>query len=229
MNRTERRAQILARARDVFSRRGYHAAKIEHIVTAAGVARGTFYLYFEDKRAVFAELVDRFLAQLHLAILRIDPNDPARSVGAQVRENIVRVLSLFLQDRAMTKILLTDAPGLDLEFDRKLQAVYEGVHNLLAESFAEGQSLGIVAPGDTRLFAYLTVGALKELLYQCVLRDPRQESAEALTAAVFAFLRAGCLRIAEDDRAARPDAGTVADTSGTARRRRRGRETSRPG
>src|SRR5258708_25662369 len=166
MDKTERRAQLIARGRDVVDKRGYRAAKIEDIVAAAKVARGTFYLYFEDKRAVFAELVDRFLARLHLAILRIDPHDAAHGVGAQVRENIVRVLTLFLQDRAMTKILLTDAPGLAAEFDRKLRAVYEEVLTLLSESFAEGQTLGIVAAGDTRVFSTLTCGALKEMLLQ---------------------------------------------------------------
>jgi AcrR family transcriptional regulator len=200
MDKTARRAQLLARARDVFAKRGYHAAKIEHIVRAAGVARGTFYLYFEDKRAVFAELVDRFIARLHIAIMRIDPDDPSRSVGAQIRENTFRVLSIFLTDRAMTKILLTDAPGLDVEFDRKLQAVYEGVHTLLSESLAEGQALGIVAPGDTRVFAYLTVGALKELLTQSVTGDFGRERARDLTEAVFAFLQSGYLRIPEGPR-----------------------------
>ena len=200
MDKVERRAQLLSRARDVFAKRGYHAAKIEHIVASAKVARGTFYLYFEDKRGVFAELVDRFLARLHLAILRIDPHDRSRSVAAQIRENIVRVLTLFLQDRAMTKILLTDAPGLDAEFDRKLQAVYEEVLNLLADSFAEGQALGIVGEGDTRVFAYLTVGALKELLYQSVTRDLNESSAERLTAEVFSFLCRGCLLIPDDSR-----------------------------
>src|SRR5215472_15244370 len=62
MDKTERRAQILAHARDVFAKRGYHAAKIDDIVSAAGVARGTFYLYFEDKRAIFEEIVDRTIA-----------------------------------------------------------------------------------------------------------------------------------------------------------------------
>ena len=198
MDKIERRAQILARARDVFAKRGYHAAKIEDIVAAAKVARGTFYLYFEDKRGVFVELVDRFLARLHLAILRIDPRDPSRSVAAQIRENIVRVLTLFLQDRAMTKILLTDAPGLDADFDRKLRAVYEEVLNLLAGSFTEGQTLGIVAAGDTRVFAYLTVGAIKELLYQSVMLDFDEGSAERLTSEVFSFLCRGCLRIPDE-------------------------------
>ena len=202
MDKTQRRAQILARARDVFAKRGYHAAKIDEVVAAAGVARGTFYLYFEDKRAVFAELVDRFLARLHLAIMRIDPQDPARTVSDQVRENLVRILSLFLQDRAMSKILLTDAPGIDAEFDQKLQAVYEEVLTLLSESLAEGQALGIVAAGDTRIFSYLCVGAMKELLAQATSREYDEESAGELAAQVLGFLRSGCLRI--DDIAAKP-------------------------
>jgi AcrR family transcriptional regulator len=197
MDKLERRAQLLSRARDVFAKRGYHATKIEDIVAAAKVARGTFYLYFEDKRAVFAELVDRFLARLHLAIMRIEAHDPRRDVESQIRENIFRVFALFLQDRAMTKILLTDAPGLDAEFDRKLQSVYEEVLKLLAESYAEGQTLGIVGEGDTRVFAYLTVGAIKELLYQSVMRDVGEGSAERLSAEVFSFLCRGCLRMPE--------------------------------
>lgn len=192
MDKSERRAQILARARDVFAKRGYHAAKIDEIVEAAGVARGTFYLYFDDKRAVFAELVDRFLARLHLAIPRIDA---AADVSAQVRENTKRVLGLFLHDRAMTKILLTDAPGLDAEFDRKLQAVYEEMLDLLAESLAEGQALGIVAAGDARVFAYLTVGAIKELLQQAVRHDLGEDQAAWLTDQVYAFLSGGYLRV----------------------------------
>jgi len=95
----------------------------------------------------------------------------------------------------MTKILLTDAPGLDADFDRKLRAVYEEVLTLLAESFAEGQTLGIVDAGDTRVFAYLTVGAIKELLYQSVMHDLDGESADRLTSEVFSFLCRGCLRI----------------------------------
>jgi AcrR family transcriptional regulator len=195
VDKAARRAQLLARARDVFAKRGYHASKIEHIVSAAGIARGTFYLYFDDKRGVFSELVDRFLARLHLVIQRVDVHDPSRSIAEQVRTNILQVLTLFLQDHAMTKILLTDAPGLDADFDRKLRAVYEEVLSLLATSLAEGQTLGIVAPGDTQLFAFLGVGALKEILFQSVQRGLGEESARRFADELFAFLCTGFLRM----------------------------------
>lgn len=190
--KAERRAQILACARNVFARRGYHAAKIDEIVEAAGVARGTFYLYFDDKRAIFAELVDRFLARLHLSIQRIDVEG---DIAQQVKDNARAVITLFLQDHAMTKILLTDAPGLDAEFDRKLLAIYEEMIEYLVQSLEEGQSLGIVAPGDARILAFLTVGAIKELLQQAVRRDFGEDRAEWLADQVYAFLSGGYLRI----------------------------------
>src|ERR1700731_274828 len=171
MAKAERRLKLLNPARDVFARRGYHEAKIEDIVTAAGIARGTFYLYFEDKRTVFEEIVDRAFTQIGMAIVRVDPNDTGRTVADQVHENTRRIVGTLLEDKPTTKILLADAVGVDPAFDRKLQSFYEVVEKLLVESLREGQDLGVVAPGDARMFAYLILGAMKEILYQVVHRD----------------------------------------------------------
>ena len=194
MHKAERRHKILSHARDVFARRGYHDAKIEDIVTAAGIARGTFYLYFEDKRAVFEEIVDRAFTQIGMAIVRVDPADKGRTVGDQVHENIRRIVHALLEDRPTTKILLTDAAGVDPAFDRKLQSFYEVVENLLEESLREGQELGLVAPGDTRMYMHLTVGMMKEALYQVVRRES-EYTEEQVVQGIFDYLRQGCLRI----------------------------------
>jgi AcrR family transcriptional regulator len=194
MRKSERRQKILTHARDVFARRGYHDAKIEDIVAAAGIARGTFYLYFKDKRAVFEEIVDRAFTQIGMAIVRVDPKDPGRTVAEQVHENTRRIVGTLLEDRATTKILLTDAVGLDPAFDRKLQSFYEVVEGLLVESLREGQQLGVVAPGDPRMFAYLILGAMKEVLYQMVGRDAAYSEATVVEG-IYDFLGAGCLRV----------------------------------
>src|SRR5580698_1219916 len=148
MGKQERRQQILSVARDVFARRGYHAAKIDDIVAAAGIARGTFYLYFEDKRAIFEEIVDRTITRLGMAILRVDPHDPVRSVSSQIRENIRRIVDMLLEDRATTKILLSYAVGVDPAFDRKLLSFYDEIANLLERSLRDGQALGVLCDGD---------------------------------------------------------------------------------
>lgn len=196
--RRERKQQILAAAREIFAKRGYARATVDDIALEAGVARGTFYLYFDDKRDAFEELVDAFAGQIGGAIVRIVTDDAKRTVSAQVLENIRAILGVCLAERSMTKILFTDAVGVDPEFERKLTTFYDSVVQLLTESLKDGQALGVVADGEPRVLAYLTIGALKELLYQAVTLGLAAESAEALTKQVYDFLCSGYLRVDPD-------------------------------
>src|SRR3984885_3733299 len=194
MDKAERRQQILNHARDVFAKRGYYAAKIDDIVAAAGIARGTFYLYFEDKRAIFEEIVDRTIARLGMSIVRVDPHDGVRTVADQVREQIRRVVGVLLEDRATTKILLSDALGVDPAFDRKLLSFYDEMSSLLEESLRDGQTLGVVREGDVRMMAWLTMGALKEVMFQIVNRGADYDE-DKLVEAAFAYFTGGYLRV----------------------------------
>jgi AcrR family transcriptional regulator len=194
IGKAERRQQILGVAREVFAKRGYHAAKIEDIVAAAGVARGTFYLYFEDKRAIFEEIVDRTIARLGMSIVRVDPHDGARTVADQVRENIRRIVRILLEDFATTKILLSDALGVDPAFDRKLLSFYDEMSNLLESSLRDGQALGVVREGDVRLMSWLTMGALKEVMFQIVQRGAVYDE-DKLVEGTFAYFACGYLRV----------------------------------
>lgn len=201
--REKRRRQILNAAREVFAKRGYARSTVDDVALEAGVARGTFYLYFDDKRDVFEELVDGFAAQVNGVIVRIVTDDPERTVASQVLLNIRAVVSVCLAERSMTKILFTDAVGVDPEFERKLATFYDAVVQLLTESLRDGQALGVVADGEPRVLAYLSLGALKELLYQAVTLGLAAESAEALTNQLYDFLRRGYLRV-EDEPARSP-------------------------
>ena len=52
------RRKILDAAEEVFGEMGYHEASISEITRRAGVAQGTYYIYFHSKREIFAELVE---------------------------------------------------------------------------------------------------------------------------------------------------------------------------
>lgn len=190
MSKEERRNQLLRAARDVFVSKGFHDAKIDDIVAAAKVAKGTFYLYFPDKRSVFSELVDGLFKRLGEGILFVDT---AGDVAAQVKHNIRAIVSVLLDEPALT-LLLSYASGLDPEFVAKIRSFYDGVTSLLQHSLEDGQKRGIVAEGDTRLFAKFTIGALKEILLEnamAVKPYGREEIVEGL----FVFLERGYLRI----------------------------------
>ena len=74
-----------------------------------------------------------------------------------------------------------------------MTAFFDEVAKLLERSLADGQALNIVAKGDTRMFAYLTMGALKELLYELVVRG-WEHPEERIAEEIFQFFRAGYLR-----------------------------------
>ncbi|MBZ0115545.1 MAG: TetR/AcrR family transcriptional regulator [Sandaracinaceae bacterium] len=191
-SKEERRAQILAAARDVFVEKGFRSATVDDIVARIDVARGTFYLYFSDKRAVFEALVDDFLSRIAACVLPIDLSPGAAPPVAQLRANIRRAISLSLNEPAIVKLALFDATGLDPELDEKLHGYYEALRRLIDESLEVGQQMGLVRPGDRSVMAAVGLGGLKEVLVDAVSGriDP---SAEAITDEIMRVLAQGLL------------------------------------
>lgn len=58
----ERRAQILDAAISVFSRLGFHRARMEDVAHESGLAKGTLYLYYRSKDALIGALLERIFA-----------------------------------------------------------------------------------------------------------------------------------------------------------------------
>lgn len=168
VDKAQRRTELLAAARDVFVTKGYHAAKVDDIVTAAAVAKGTFYLYFKDKRSGFAELVALVMQRISEGIVRVDVS---ADIEPQLRENVRAVVGVFLDDPPLTRLLFTFAPGLDTAFSDQLRGFYLGLRDYLAESLSEGQSLGLVRPLDPRQCASFVIGGLKEVILDLALSE----------------------------------------------------------
>jgi AcrR family transcriptional regulator len=60
----ERRQAIIDAALDEFVARGFTAARLDDVAKRAGVAKGTIYLHFKDKEALFQELIRAALVPL---------------------------------------------------------------------------------------------------------------------------------------------------------------------
>jgi AcrR family transcriptional regulator len=191
-DKLRRREDLLAAARVVFATKGYHQAKVEDIAATAKVAKGTFYLYFPDKRSIFDELMNRVMVLLQGAILKVDVT---AEVAAQVKHNIRGILGLFLDDPTLPALLLTPRSGVDAEQQERLDAFFDNVRDLLETALAEGQALGIIAPGNPRFYACFALGALKEILLETA--DTRWSREEIVTA-LYQMLSDGFLRVKTD-------------------------------
>jgi AcrR family transcriptional regulator len=102
--------EILDAALAVFAARGFAAARLEEIAARAGVAKGTIYLYFDSKEAVFRALVqERLVSRLSsFAGLVAEPRGPAAPLLAQ----LLRTIGAFLRtsdDVVIPKIVIAEA------------------------------------------------------------------------------------------------------------------------
>jgi AcrR family transcriptional regulator len=185
-----RRAQLLIAARDVFAAKGYHAASVADIIDAAGVARGTFYNYFESKRTIFQAV----LAELMDAVVQaVQPIDVTRPVPEQVRDDLRGVVSILQEMGVGARILFMDAAGIDAEGNETLVEFYRAATTRLERALLVGQQLGVVRECDVALTAGCLLGLLKEPVYLGLLLG-RPIDVDGLVDTIFAFVGGGLMR-----------------------------------
>src|SRR5215831_5850435 len=105
-----RRDAILGAALEEFSGRGFAAARLEDVAQRAGVGKGTIYLHFRDKEALFQELVTTMLVPF---ITNIEAAPP---VGLPIRAVLERLIDLFVREiygtdrRKLIRLIIAEGP-----------------------------------------------------------------------------------------------------------------------
>jgi len=187
--RDRRRRELLDVALRVFSERGYHETRIADLIEAAGVARGTFYLYFESKNAIFHALLDELVERIRASIVGVELGEGAPSLRDQLIATIERVLAVFEGSPDLTAFVLRVAVGLDPEIDKKLAELYGRLHDFITMSLDNGVHLGLIRKMDTRIVGWAVLGSIKQLVE--VLIDRRERDLRAMATSLVDYNLAG--------------------------------------
>lgn len=166
--RAERRRQILEAAKHVFAEAGYHGASIHAIIERAEIARGTFYLYFESKEAVFGALLDEAMTELRRHIVRIDTGPGARSPKDQLEASLSRLLAFIVADRPLATVLLSSSSTPDAEAAARLAGFYADVQSVIALSLLTGMEIGLVRRCHPERTAAALLGMVRGIVEYCV-------------------------------------------------------------
>ncbi|HBQ14450.1 MAG TPA: hypothetical protein DEF51_26085 [Myxococcales bacterium] len=162
--RKRRRRTVLDAALRVFSDKGYHQTRVADIIEEASIARGTFYLYFDSKNAIFHELLDLLLERIHENMVGVDLSPGAPAVRDQILDTVRNILASFREDPALAKFVLREAVGIDETIDEKLDGFYRQLHDWLSMSLANGHAIGFIRALDTESVAWLILGSVKQLV-----------------------------------------------------------------
>jgi AcrR family transcriptional regulator len=150
----ERKQQLLDEAAALFAERGYAETRVIDIVRAAGVAKGLFYWYFDNKESLFEELAGSIRLRLRRSQGEaIDPDAPALVRLRQGTETSVT----FMAEHAHFFSLL------EVEGRNFTDVLRRGTEQHIADTLAlirAGQDEGTVRDEDPRLLALGVVGAV---------------------------------------------------------------------
>ena len=152
-----RRGELLEAARRVFERDGYHGTTVSAIVQAAGLSQGAFYLYFGDKKAVFAALQDEMATLLRRRIYWATRDEP------QARHRLLAGLRTYFEFydeyAAWNRRLTTEGLGIDESFEARQNEL----HQTLAAAFAP--TLTELGVRETVLAAFALLGMAAQVAY----------------------------------------------------------------
>jgi AcrR family transcriptional regulator len=159
-----RRAQLLAAARARFVSEGYANTPVSAIVRDAGVAQGTFYLHFESKQAVLAELRREVFRDYATSL------DDVLALPLPPDERLVRIISVMgevvTRNRDLEHVFRTAESA-----DATQRAALEGRVRLArraATLHADGVREGVFRDEDPELTAQLVVTLFDNILYEAI-------------------------------------------------------------
>ena len=135
----DKRARVVEALKAEFAARPYARASVDRVIAAAGVSKGSFYQYFENKDDAYAHLVRELMSARVGLTGAPAPDAPFEEVlAAVVRGSRDFHLRDPLGWAVLARTLADDAPPM-LESD---QSVSGGVHRWAVAAIAAGQTSG---------------------------------------------------------------------------------------
>jgi AcrR family transcriptional regulator len=162
-----RTREILAAARNLMLSRGVEAVTMEEVAAAAGVAKGTVYLYFKGKedliQALISQVGENILADIEAVVEASgSPPEKMQQVASLLLDYLMRERALF---PAYARDLLRGGRGAAKGYWLHLQEMEEKFVRLVTRLFASGIDAGQFIQADPRLLTFLLRGMVRAVGY----------------------------------------------------------------
>lgn len=154
----DRRGEILKAAREVLAEKGLEATRISEIVARAGVAQGTFYLYFPSKTSLVLALVEESTRNTMEAVI-------TAIVGAETLAEVidrgVRAAFASLYEKRDIAPILSSRIGL-ADVRAECERLYQPFYDFTTQLIRQGQEAGELDPTLNPLITARLVAAIIE-------------------------------------------------------------------
>ncbi len=159
-----RHAELLRVAREVFAEKGFDATTISEIVARAGVAQGTFYLYFPSKISVIKTLTEDLRVKIEQALRTASAE--AKNLSEMIERSVEAAFRIMGE---YSDVLAFTHSGIRwLATEEARSPVFAPYHALIAETIRNAQATGAVSSTiQPEVTAVFIVGTIYYAADQC--------------------------------------------------------------
>lgn len=164
--------KIIHAAIDVFREKGIEKTKVSDIVKAAGIAQGTFYLYFPSKLSVMPAIAEVMVDKTITEIQQyIEKSAPFEEQLDQIVDVVFRLTKEYRDVFALIYAGLTQT-----EHIKEWEAIYAPYYRWMNQLINEAKAAGVIRPSiHTERTAKLMIGLMESAAEQIYLYDHHQE------------------------------------------------------
>ena len=179
----ESRRRLMEAARRLFVERGYHATRPQDIAREAEVGNGTFYLHFDDKRAIFLAFADEACAELE-AVIAPRLADSSRPLAERLREALVAAIEHGERNKGLMRTALMDLAIID-PGEQPVESPRDRLAATVAGVLSAEMKAGAMPDYDPLLLAHAVMGMVEQASYYC---ERREIAAEILVDTLHRFV-----------------------------------------
>lgn len=156
------RDKILKAAKEILADQEMGKSSIKAIAKRAGIATGTFYLYFTNKEA----LIDTVVKDLYTELLGIIKKERAQytNIFDKLQASMEVCIQTFMKEKHLAKILLEHFPEINTALNTKFTDIENDLIRLTKQDLDELLELKLIPEQDTQVSATAFVGTFREVI-----------------------------------------------------------------
>jgi len=183
-----RRSEILAAAIKVFGNKGFEATRMDEIAKVARLAKGTLYLYFNSKEAIYQATVQQALAEL--AALTEEHVQKESTFAGKFAAFIRIRIAFWNEQQSLYRIFLSLSR--EGQYKKRSIAWQREIVLYLQSILADGARAGEIPEQDFLAAAWTTLDAIRGVSERRVYSEGRstEDDTKFLTEFLLGALRA---------------------------------------
>jgi AcrR family transcriptional regulator len=168
-----RKEQLVDAAVRKFHQKGFQKTRIADIVAEAGVAQGTFYLYFKSKEEIFKDIciehMNRFVTVFEETRILFGGSD-SNEIRQNIQVFLMKLLEIYKQNVHVTELLFREGVGHEGLFEEIKEKFFDNFTCLIQEHMKRDIPPDRFRPEDAEAISVFLLGVFERSAFYFMLK-----------------------------------------------------------